>query len=183
MESLYINNYLNETIEIINKINRQDIYNVWKILHNLHGRLFILGIGGGAGNASHAVNDFRKIMDLEAYAPTDNIGEFSARINDDGWNSSFIEYLKVSRLNKNDCIMIFSVGGGSDKTSYNIVMALEYADYIGTKVVGIVGRDGGHTAKLSDACIIVPTVNQETITPHTEELQSIIWHLLVNYHE
>lgn len=177
----YINKYLNETKEILNLIDKQSIYNIWQILHHLNGRLFILGIGGSAANASHAVNDFRKIMGIDAYAPTDNISEFSARINDDGWQTSFVEYLKVSNLSRNDCIMILSVSGGNEKKSKNIIKALEYADIIGTKVIGIVGGDGGYTAKLSDICIIVPTINEDMITSHTEELQSIIWHLIVNY--
>jgi D-sedoheptulose 7-phosphate isomerase len=179
----YINKYLNETKEIIDKINQQDIYKMWKILHNLKGRLFILGVGGGAGNASHAVNDFRKIMGIDAYTPTDNVSEFSARINDDGVESSFIEYLKVSKLNHHDCILVFSVGGGNEKTSYNIVKALKYATTVDSLILGIVGKDGGYTPKVAHVCIIVPIINKNTITPHTEELQSIIWHLLVNYHE
>ncbi len=177
----YIDEYLNETKEIIDKIDQNEIYNIHKILHNLHGRLFILGVGGGAGNASHAVNDFRKIMSIEAYTPTDNVSEFSARINDNGWNDSFIEYLKVSKLNSNDCVLVFSVGGGNNDTSANIMYALTYAHDVNATIIGIVGKDGGYTAKIADACVIIPIINKYTHTQHVENFQSIIWHLLVNY--
>ena len=177
MELSYINNYLSETIKIIDIIDQQQIYKMWEILHNLKGRLFILGVGGSAGNASHAVNDFRKIMKIESYTPTDNVSEFSAIINDKNWDSSFYEYLKSSRLNKDDCIMVFSVGGGNKKTSHNIVIALMYAKEIGSKIVGIVGRDGGYTKKVSNVCLIIPMINKYTHTQHVESFQSIIWHL------
>ncbi len=176
----FINKYLNETKEIIDQINQQDIYKMWGILHNLKGRLFILGVGGSGANACHAASDFRKIMNIETYTPLDNVYELTARINDDGWHGSFREWLKVSKLNKNDIILVLSVGGGSEKTSYNIVRALQYAAELGTKIMGIVSCDGGYTIKVADICIIIPIVNKTNITPHAEELQSIILHLLVS---
>jgi D-sedoheptulose 7-phosphate isomerase len=147
------------------------------------GRIFFIGVGGSAGNCSHAVNDFRKICNIESYAPTDNVSELTARINDDGWNSSFKKWLEISKLNSKDILFIFSVGGGNlkKKVSTNLVEALKYGKRIGSKIVGIVGRDGGYTAKVSDACLIIPTVNPKTITPHSEAFQSIIWHLLVSH--
>ena len=175
-----IDEYLNETSEILKLIDRNKIQQIIEILNNLNGRLFILGVGGSAGNASHAVNDFRKIMGIEAYTPSDNISELTAITNDDGWENVFQHWLVGSRLNKNDCILVFSVGGGNHKISYNIVKALQYGKAIGCKIIGIVGRDGGYTNKVADVCLIIPTVNEKTITPHTEEFQSIIWHLIVN---
>lgn len=147
------------------------------------GRLFFLGVGGGAGNASHAVNDFRKIAGFEAYAPTDNVSELSARVNDDGWEGVFVEWLKGCRLTGKDGLFVFSVGGGdSEKNiSANIVRALEYGRSVGSGIFGIVGRDGGYTRKTADACIVVPTVNPETVTPHTESFQAVVWHLLVSH--
>jgi D-sedoheptulose 7-phosphate isomerase len=147
------------------------------------GRLFILGVGGSAANASHAVNDFRKIAGIEAYAPTDNVSELTARTNDEGWATVFEKWLQVSRLNSRDGILVFSVGGGNleKQVSPNLVCALEYARSAGAKILGIVGRDGGHTATLADACVIIPTVNAEHITPHSEAFQAIIWHLLVSH--
>jgi D-sedoheptulose 7-phosphate isomerase len=147
------------------------------------GRVFFLGVGGSAANASHAVNDFRKIAGIEAYAPTDNVSELTARTNDEGWESVFSEWLKVSRLNEKDLILVLSVGGGSveKKTSVNLVKAVEYARKVGAKVCGIVGRDGGYTAKHGDAVVIVPTVNAEHVTPHTEAFQAVVWHLLVSH--
>lgn len=174
-----VENYLIETINIIGKIDTQKIFKISHILKILEGRLFVLGVGGSAASASHAVNDFRKIMNIEAYAPTDNISEFSARINDDGWNKSFVEYLKTSKLNSNDCIMILSGSGGNDNKSENILEALEYARIVGARIIGIVGGNGGYTAIYSDVCILIPTVNKDRIYPHTEELHSIICHLLV----
>jgi len=148
-----------------------------------HGRLFILGVGGSAANASHAVNDFRKICNIESYSPTDNVSELTARINDDGWETSYVNWLKGCRLSSSDALMIFSVGGGNEekKISQVIIKAIEYAKSLSMKVFGIVGRDGGYTAKNSDVCIIIPTVNSEHVTPHTESLQAVIWHLLVSY--
>jgi D-sedoheptulose 7-phosphate isomerase len=147
------------------------------------GRLFILGVGGSAGNASHAVNDFRKIAHFEAYAPTDNVSELTARINDDGWDTSFAAWLKGSRLASRDAVLVFSVGGGdADRgVSTNLVRALEHAKAVGARVGGIVGRDGGFTAKVADACVIVPTIRPETVTPHAEAFQAVVWHLLVSH--
>jgi D-sedoheptulose 7-phosphate isomerase len=147
------------------------------------GRLFFLGVGGGAGNATHAVNDFRKICGIESYTPTDNISELSARINDDGWDSAFANWLKGSRLNDRDGVFVFSVGGGNPEKniSMNLVKALEYSKERGAKIFGIVGRDGGYSAKVADACVIVPTVNPETVTPHTEAFQAVVWHLIVSH--
>lgn len=147
------------------------------------GRLFILGVGGSAANASHAVNDFRKIAGIECYAPTDNVSELTARTNDEGWASVFAEWLRGSRLNANDALLVFSVGGGDlqKNVSPNLVQALQLAKQVGAPVLGIVGRDGGYTAKVADACVIVPTVNPLHITPHSEAFQAVVWHLLVSH--
>jgi D-sedoheptulose 7-phosphate isomerase len=147
------------------------------------GRLFILGVGGSAGNASHAVNDFRKLVGLEAYAPTDNVSELTARTNDEGWETVFSAWLQVSRLKASDAILVFSVGGGdlARNVSPNLVRALEYAQTVGSTIVGIVGRDGGYTAKVADACVIIPTVNADHITPHSEAFQAVVWHLIVTH--
>jgi D-sedoheptulose 7-phosphate isomerase len=150
---------------------------------NNGGRVFFLGVGGSAGNCSHAVNDFRKIVGLEAYAPTDNVSELTARTNDEGWETVFVEWLKTSRLRAQDLIFVFSVGGGNleKNVSPNLVRALQYAKEIGAGVVGVVGRDGGYTAKVGDAVCIIPTVNPESITPHSEAFQAVVWHLLVTH--
>ena len=159
--------------------------NVWfpysSELRDAGGRLFFLGVGGSAGNCGHAVNDFRKIVGIEAYAPTDNVSELTARTNDEGWETVFVEWLKTSRLKPTDALFIFSVGGGNleKNVSPNLVRALQYAKEIGAKVLGVVGRDGGYTAKVGDAVSIVPTVNPEAVTPHSEAFQAVIWHLLV----
>jgi D-sedoheptulose 7-phosphate isomerase len=147
------------------------------------GRVFFLGVGGSAANASHAVNDFRKIAGIEAYAPTDNVSELTARTNDEGWESVFTGWLATSRLSAKDLVMVFSVGGGSveKNTSVNLVKALEYAGKVGAKIGGIVGRDGGFTAKVADAAVIVPTVSAERVTPHSEAFQAVVWHLLVSH--
>lgn len=147
------------------------------------GRLFILGVGGSAGNASHAVNDFRKIAHFEAYAPTDNVSELTARINDDGWDTSFAAWLKGSRLSSRDMVLVFSVGGGdADRgVSTNLVRALEHAKAVGARVGGIVGRDGGFTTKVADACVIVPTVSPDLVTAHAEAFQAVVWHCLVSH--
>lgn len=147
------------------------------------GRLFILGVGGGAGHASHAVNDFRKLAGFEAYAPTDNVSELTARTNDEGWETTFAAWLRGSRLRSDDGILVFSVGGGNlaKNVSPNLVKALEYATSIGAAIVGVVGRDGGFTAAVADACVIVPTVNPNAVTPHTEAFQAVVWHLLVSH--
>jgi len=182
----YSQQFLQETKEIINEIDNSAIEQIAQLisqLRNNKGRLFILGVGGSAASASHAVNDFRKIVGIEAYAPTDNVAELTARTNDEGWNSVFCTWLKGSCLNKNDMILVFSVGGGNieKNISANLVYALQYAKEIGVKVIGIVGRDGGFTAKVADAYVIIPIVNQENITPHTEAFHSVISHLLVSH--
>ena len=145
--------------------------------------MFILGVGGGAGHASHAVNDFRKICGLEAYTPTDNVSELTARVNDDGWETAYLNWLKISNLNKNDILLVFSVGGGNlDKNiSVNILKSLELGKKLGARICGIVGRDGGYTAQVADACVVIPPINPETVTPHTEAFQAVIWHLLVSH--
>lgn len=185
MES-YIDSYLKETETIAKKIDKSAVKKIIEILLSIrenNGRLFILGVGGSAGNASHAVNDFRKIAGIEAYAPTDNVSELTARVNDEGWDSSFANWLKGSRLTANDCILIFSVGGGNAEKniSNNLIEALKFAKQTGSKIVGVVGRDGGYTAKVADAAVVVPVVNKETITPHTEAFQGVIWHLIVSH--
>ena len=147
------------------------------------GRIFFLGVGGSAGNCSHAVNDFRKIVGIESYAPTDNVSELTARTNDEGWASIFVEWLKVSKLTPKDMLFIFSVGGGNleKNISPNLVEALKYSKSIGSKVIGVVGRDGGYTAQVADACVIIPTVNADNVTPHSEAFQAVVWHLLVSH--
>jgi len=147
------------------------------------GRLFILGVGGSAANASHAVNDFRKLAGIEAYAPTDNVAELTARVNDEGWSTVFEAWLRVSRLRAGDTVLVFSVGGGDleRNISPNLVSALQFAKSAGAKIVGVVGRDGGYTAKVADVCILIPVVNSAHITPHTEALQAVVWHLLVTH--
>ncbi len=184
----YIKQYLGEATEVINNINVNSIEALVKNLTQLReneGRLFFIGVGGSAGNAAHAVNDFRKIAGIEAYAPTDNVSELSARTNDNGWHTVFVDWLKGSRLNSKDAIFVLSVGGGNAEKniSSNIVHALDYAKKVGTKILGIVGKDGGYTAKLADSCVIVPTVNDATITPHAESFQAVIWHLIVSHPE
>ena len=176
--------FLAEASEVIAKLDTAAIDKTVSALAAIRGRggrLFILGVGGSAGNASHAVNDFRKICGFEAYAPTDNVSELTARVNDDGWDTSFSNWLRGSRLRADDAVLVFSVGGGDAErgVSTNLVRAVEYARAVGTTIVGIVGRDGGFTAKMADACVIVPVVNPETITAHTEAFQAVVWHLLV----
>jgi D-sedoheptulose 7-phosphate isomerase len=182
----YIKKHLFETSQIIERIDVSAIDNMLKLLINLRerrGRLFLLGVGGSAANCSHAVNDFRKIAGIEAYAPTDNVSELTARTNDEGWASIFVEWLKISRMSANDMLFVFSVGGGNleKNVSPNLVVALQYARQVGAQVIGIVGRDGGYTAQVADACVVIPTVNPETVTPHTEAFQSVVWHLLVSH--
>ena len=184
----YIEQYFKEARSILEKINANQIRLMVDILVSVKaskGRLFILGVGGGAGHASHAVNDFRKICGLEAYAPTDNVSELTARINDDGWDTAYVNWLKGSNLVKDDVILVFSVGGGNLEKgiSVNIVNSLQYAKQIGTKICGVVGRDGGYTAEVADACVIIPIINNDTITPHTEGFQAVVWHLLVSHPE
>jgi D-sedoheptulose 7-phosphate isomerase len=181
----YVDNYLAEVTAITEQINRTEIEKMIQIMLDIrrnNGRVFFLGVGGSAGNASHAVNDFRKIAGIESYSPCDNVSEITARTNDDGWESVFAEWLKGCHLNNHDGIFVLSVGGGNSEknVSVNLVRALEYAKNTGAKIVGIVGRDGGYTCKVADACVIVPTVNAATITPHAEAFQGVIWHLIVS---
>jgi D-sedoheptulose 7-phosphate isomerase len=152
-------------------------------LRDTGGRLFFLGVGGSAGNCSHAVNDFRKIVGIEAYAPTDNVSELTARTNDEGWETVFVEWLKVSRLKPEDALFVFSVGGGNlaKNVSPNLVRALQYAKTVGAGILGVVGRDGGYTAQVGDAVCIIPTVNPDAVTPHSEAFQAVVWHLLVSH--
>lgn len=182
----YSQQHLNESIEIIKKIDVASIEKMADLLATVKsegGRIFFLGVGGSAGNCSHAVNDFRKIVGIECYAPTDNVSELTARTNDDGWASVFVEWLKISKLRTNDVLFIFSVGGGNleKNISPNLVEAIKLAKSVGAKVTGVVGRDGGFTAQAADACVIVPTVNPDTITPHSEAFQAVVWHLLVSH--
>jgi D-sedoheptulose 7-phosphate isomerase len=178
--------YLAEATDILHKLDPKAIEKMVDVLDQTRqqgGRLFILGVGGSAANASHAVNDFRKIGGMEAYAPTDNVSELTARTNDEGWSSVFKGWLKVSHLKKQDAILVFSVGGGNleKNVSPNLVEALQWAKEMGAKILGVVGRDGGYTAKVADACVIVPTVEADHITPHTEAIQMVIEHLLVSH--
>ena len=182
----YARQHLNEAMEIIRKMDIDAIERVADLLAGVKqggGRMFFLGVGGSAGNCSHAVNDFRKIAGIESYAPTDNVSELTARTNDEGWATVFSEWLKVSKLSSGDAVCVFSVGGGNleKNISPNLVTALQYAKSVGAKITGIVGRDGGYTASVADACVIVPTVNTETITPHSEAFQAVVWHLLVSH--
>jgi len=182
----YIDSYLDEVTKITEMIDRQQIEKMIEIILKTkknNGRMFMLGVGGSAGNASHAVNDFRKIGGIESYAPTDNVSELTARVNDDGWDTSFVNWLRGSRLNSNDCVFIFSVGGGNveKNISVNIVNALKYCKEVKASIIGIVGKDGGYTAQTADACVIIPTVNPETITPHSEAFQGTVWHLIVTH--
>ena len=183
---IYSDAHLSEAIEIIKKIETKQIEKMVELILNVKnekGRIFFLGVGGSAGNCSHAVNDFRKIIGIESYAPTDNVSELTARTNDEGWSTIFSEWLKVSNLNPKDLIFVFSVGGGNieKNISPNLVEALNYGKSIGCKLVGVVGRDGGYTTKVADACVIIPTVNEKTITPHTEAFQAVVWHLIVSH--
>ena len=182
----YSTQHLQETVAVATRINAEDCERCVRELAALRargGRLFILGVGGSAANASHAVNDFRKIAGLECYAPTDNVSELTARTNDDGWASVFVEWLRGSRLNAQDALLVLSVGGGNleKNVSPNLVAALQLAKEVGARVVGIVGKDGGYTAKVADACVIVPVVNPTNITPHSEAFQAVVWHLLVSH--
>ena len=185
MKNLYANQYLQEASLIIEQLDIASIETITELLVKLRqngGRLFLVGVGGGAGHASHAVNDFRKLANIEAYSPADNISELTARTNDEGWDTTYAAWLQVSRLSGSDMLLIFSVGGG-DLTlniSPNIVRAVQYAKQVGAGVIGILGRDGGYTATVADACVIVPSVNPESITPHTEAFQAMIWHLIVS---
>lgn len=179
----YIDTYLEETEEILKTVDREQIAAIIEVLTTLKrtgGRLFILGVGGSAANASHAVNDFRKLAGIEAYAPTDNVSELTAWTNDNGFEYTFINWLETSKLSSKDAIMVFSVGGGSADTSKNLVLAMEYAEKVGSRIVAIVSRDGGIALKKADACVLVPVVCEERITPHAEGWQGVLWHLVVN---
>lgn len=180
----YIDSYFEEVKKIADNIDKSSIKKVIDILKNIRsnsGRLFIIGVGGSAGSASHAVNDFRKLAGIEAYAPTDNVSELTARTNDEGWQTIFSEWLKGSKLNNNDVILVLSVGGGNEEKniSPNIVEALKLAKDVGAKIIGIVSRDGGYTKKVADACVLIPVVNDKAITPHAESFQAVVWHLIV----
>jgi D-sedoheptulose 7-phosphate isomerase len=182
----YIRQYVAEAAEILGRIDLEAVARMVERLVALResgGRLFILGVGGGAGHASHAVNDFRKICGIEAYTPTDNVSELTARINDDGWETSFANWLRGSRLRAADLVMVFSVGGGDleRQVSANLVRALQEARRVGAAICGVVGRDGGYTATVADACVLIPVVNQATVTAHTEAFQAVVWHLLVSH--
>jgi len=182
----FVRQHLSEAAEILGRFDVDAIERTATLLAELRergGRLFLLGVGGSAANCSHAVNDFRKLCGIEAYAPTDNVSELTARTNDEGWPSVFVEWLKVSRLRADDAVLVFSVGGGDAErnVSANLVSALQHAQSVGAKIAGVVGRDGGYTARVADACVIVPTVNAGSVTPHTEAFQAVIWHLLVSH--
>jgi D-sedoheptulose 7-phosphate isomerase len=184
--SEYTSRYLREVGTIAAALDSDAIDRIVEILRETReagGRLFFVGVGGGAGNAGHAVNDFRKIAGIESYAPTDNVSELTARINDDGWETSYARWLQVSRLRPGDALFIFSVGGGNleKRISTNIVEALKLARQVGARIVGVVGRDGGFTAQVADACVIVPTTAPDTVTPHTEAFQAVVWHLIVSH--
>jgi D-sedoheptulose 7-phosphate isomerase len=182
----FTTDYIAEATQILAKLDTGAIEKMVAILAERRqraGRIFFLGVGGSAANASHAVNDFRKIAGFEAYAPTDNVSELTARVNDESWEDVFVNWLKGSRLRKDDVIFVLSVGGGNlDKNiSPNLVKAVQYAKEVGSAILGVVGRDGGYTAKLADACCIVPTVNPDNITPHAESFQATVWHLIVSH--
>mgnify|MGYP002827008411 FL=1 len=182
----YTQQHLEEASRIIAELDTSAIESMAELLAKVRedgGRLFFLGVGGSAGNCSHAVNDFRKIVGLESYAPTDNVSELTARTNDEGWDTVFVEWLKTSRLGPKDAVFVFSVGGGNleQNVSPNLVKALQHACDVDARITGVVGRDGGFTATVADVCLVVPTVNPQTITPHSEAFQAVIWHLLVSH--
>lgn len=182
----YTKTFLQEAKEIIDRLDQQQIDRMVAILRQAkedQGRLFILGVGGSAGNASHAVNDFRKIAGIESYAPTDNVSELTARTNDDGWESVFSRWLETSRLSAKDVVFILSVGGGDAEKniSVNLVRALDLAKSRGAKIIGVVGREGGYAKRMADACAHIPVVNPETVTPHSEAFQAVVWHLIVTH--
>lgn len=186
MSSSYSAQHLQETADIVAQLSVDDCEKCIVVLAAVKsggGRLFILGVGGSAANASHAVNDFRKIAGIEAYAPTDNVSELTARTNDEGWPTVFVEWLKTSRLTERDALLIYSVGGGNleKNVSPNLVHALKFAKEVGASIVGIVGKDGGYTAQVADACVVVPVVNPGNITPHSEAFQAVVWHLFVSH--
>jgi D-sedoheptulose 7-phosphate isomerase len=178
--------YINEAVQILQTLDQNILERMIDLLRELRereGRLFFLGAGGGAGHASHAVCDFRKIVGIEAYTPTDNVSELTARVNDDGWETTYVNWLKGSRLRADDMVFVFSVGGGDAERniSANIVRALQHAQNVGATICGVVGRDGGYTAQVADACVVVPVINPETVTAHTESFQALVWHFLVSH--
>jgi len=178
--------FIQQTLDLVSQLDQSAIESIADGLAAVKargGRLFIIGSGGGAGHASHAVNDFRKIVGLEAYSPTDNISELTARINDDGWESAYANCLRASRFNAKDAILVFSVGGGDieNAVSVNLVQCIRLAQDVGASVFGIVGRDGGYTKQVADACVVIPVIDRDLVTPHTEGLQAVIWHLLVSH--
>jgi D-sedoheptulose 7-phosphate isomerase len=182
----YSKEHLDETIEITKAINPEIVEKIVDLLSDVKssgGRLFVLGVGGSAANASHAVNDFRKLAGIETYAPTDNVAELTARTNDEGWQTVFSGWLRVSKLNSTDCLFILSVGGGNKErnVSPNLIEAIDLAKEVGARVTGIVGRDGGYTAQNADVCLVVPTINPSTVTPHSESFQTVVWHLMVSH--
>lgn len=182
----YINSYLDEVGEIAAQLDREEINRAIEALKDVrdkHGRLFILGVGGGAGHASHAVNDFRKLTNIEAYTPVDNVSEITARTNDDGFHTIFSNWLLGSNLRADDAVLVFSVGGGNEEKniSMNLVEGMKLAKSVGAKIIGVVGRDGGSAKKLADVCILVPVVNPDNVTPHTEAFQAVVWHLIVSH--
>jgi D-sedoheptulose 7-phosphate isomerase len=182
----YSQQHLSETSQIALEISAEMVESMVKVLKKIKedkGRIFFLGVGGSAANASHAVNDFRKITGIESYAPTDNVAELTARTNDEGWTTVFSAWLKISNLTSKDCLFIFSVGGGDKErnVSVNLCEAIDYGRKVKCKILGITGRDGGYTGQMADICLIVPTINAQTITPHAESFQSVIWHLLVSH--
>jgi D-sedoheptulose 7-phosphate isomerase len=184
--SSFTERFLSESATVLEQIDPSAVERVVAALSETRargGRLFILGVGGSAGHASHAVNDFRKLCAFEAYAPTDNVSELTARVNDEGWDTVFVEWLKVARLSKNDAVLVFSVGGGSveKKVSVNLVRALDHARDMGATIVGIVGRDGGYTRQVATACVVIPPLFPEHVTPHTEGLCAVLWHLVVSH--
>lgn len=182
----YTRKYLGEVVEVAQRIDQKAVDRMIDILVDVRasgGRLFILGVGGGAGNASHAVNDFRKICGIEAYAPTDNASELTARVNDEGWPTVFASYLRTSRITGTDAVMVLSVGGGNAEKniSPNIIEALKLARSVGARVLGVVGLDGGYTQQVADVCVVIPTIDSATVTPHTESFQAVVWHGMVSH--
>lgn len=182
----FVETYFEEVCQVATRIDRGAVNRLVDLFVDVRqqgGRVFFIGVGGSAGNASHAVNDFRKIADIEAYAPTDNVSELTARVNDDGWDTAYANWLRGSRLNARDVVCVLSVGGGAPErgVSVNLVRAMEFAKSANARVCGIVGRDGGFTATIADVCVIVPTVRPETVTAHAESFQAVVWHLLVSH--
>lgn len=177
----YIDTYLQEVKTICDSLDRHDLEQLYNILKNLQGRCFVVGIGGSAANCSHLINDLRKLCSIDAKSPLDNVSELTARINDDGWDTCISNSLEVSKINENDCLLVLSVGGGSDTTSQPLVNAMRLAIKKNAKIVSIVSRDGGKAKQMSDVCVLIPILDEKRITPHAEEFQAIIWHMIVNY--